>query len=239
MVRKGGLYIFVILVSLISLCLFGCGPGGGQKEPGDNEPAGQAEVIKLGGGDWGYPTPYAHYPRGPGSRKMRLIFETLLTSDRMTVLEVVQEPLEIIRWGQKKEREEEAVSALHKVQLPVSADFLNRHCYALSGGQRQRVAIARSLVTRPKLLIADEVTSMLDPSTQANLLRELKGLQNREGFAMLYITHDLHLARKVADKVYVMYRGEIVEKGVSFEVLERPAHLYTKRLLRESFKDLV
>jgi peptide/nickel transport system ATP-binding protein len=104
---------------------------------------------------------------------------------------------------------------------------------------RQRVAIARSLTTKPKLLIADEVTSMLDPSTQANLLRELKGLQNRNGFAMLYITHDLHLARKVADKVYVMYQGEIVEEGVSFEVFEKPEHVYTKQLLQESFRDLV
>ncbi len=172
---------------------------------------------------------------------MQIIFQDPFsaTSHRLKVLEVVKEPLDIIKWGNKKEREAEAIKALQKVQLPVSPDFLNRYCCALSGGQRQRLAIARALVTKPKLLIADEVTSMLDPSTQANLLRELKGLQNRHGFAMLYITHDLHLARKIADKVYVMYQGEIVETGVSFEIFENPAHVYTKRLLREAFKDLV
>ena len=172
---------------------------------------------------------------------MQIIFQDPFsaTSHRMKVLEVVREPLDIIKWGSKKEREEEAVKALQTVQLPVSPEFLNRYCHALSGGQRQRLAIARALVTKPGLLIADEVTSMLDPSTQANLLRELKGLQNRHGFAMLYITHDLHLARKIADKVYVMYKGEIVEAGVSFEIFENPEHVYTKQLLREAFRDLV
>lgn len=168
---------------------------------------------------------------------MQIIFQDPFsaTSHRLKVLEVVKEPLDIIKWGSKEKREEEAIKALQKVQLPVSPEFLNRYCYALSGGQRQRLAIARALVTKPKLVIADEVTSMLDPSTQANLLRELKGLQNRHGFAMLYITHDLHLARKIADKVYVMYRGEIVESGVSFEIFENPEHVYTKRLLGEAF----
>ncbi|AEG13793.1 oligopeptide/dipeptide ABC transporter, ATPase subunit [Desulfofundulus kuznetsovii DSM 6115] len=172
---------------------------------------------------------------------MQIIFQDPFsaTSHRMKVLEVVREPLDIIKWGSKEEREEEAIKALQKVQLPVSPEFLNRYCYALSGGQRQRLAIARALVTKPKLLIADEVTSMLDPSTQANLLRELKALQNRHGFAMLYITHDLHLARKIADKVYVMYRGEIVETGASFEIFENPEHVYTRKLLREAFRDLV
>ncbi|MFY9432964.1 MAG: ABC transporter ATP-binding protein, partial [Thermacetogeniaceae bacterium] len=82
---------------------------------------------------------------------------------------------------------------------------------------------------------ADEITSMLDPSNQANILRELKGMQNRFGFAMLYITHELHLARKVADKVYVMHEGEIVEKGDASEVFEKPKHLYTRQLFSEAF----
>lgn len=172
---------------------------------------------------------------------MQIVFQDPFsaTSHRMKVLDVVKEPLDIIKRGSKKEREEEAVKALQTVQLPVSPEFLNRYCYGLSGGQRQRLAIARALVTKPKLLIADEVTSMLDPSTQANLLRELKGLQNRHGFAMLYITHDLHLARKVADKVYVMYKGKIVEKGISFEIFENPEHVYTKQLLKEALRDLI
>lgn len=171
---------------------------------------------------------------------MQIVFQDPFsaTSHRLKVMEVVQEPLNIIKWGSKEEREEAVLKALQTAHLPVVPEFLNRCCYTLSGGQRQRLAIARALVTRPRLLIADEVTSMLDLSTQANLLREIKGLQNKYGFAMLYITHDLHLARKIADKVYVMYQGEIVETGVAFEIFENPEHPYTKRLLREAFSDL-
>ncbi len=169
---------------------------------------------------------------------MQLVFQDPASSisSRLTVLDAVKEPLDIINWNGKETRKEKAVECLQKVQLPVSKGFLFRHCHALSGGQRQRVAIARALVTDPQLLIADEITSMLDPSTQANLLRRLKALQNKEGFAMLYITHDLHLARKIADKVCVMQEGEIVERGVSFEILENPNHGYTKKLLNVAFE---
>ena len=101
------------------------------------------------------------------------------------------------------------------------------------------MAIARALVTEPILLIADEVTSMLDPSTQANLLRNLKEIQNSKGFSMLYITHDLFLARKIADRIYIMHKGEIVESGASFEVLDKPKDEYSKRLLQEAFQQLL
>lgn len=172
---------------------------------------------------------------------MQIIFQdaSSATSSRMNVLDVVKEPLDIIKWADKSKREQRAVECLQKVQLPSQDSFLTRYCDNLSGGQRQRVAIARALVTEPELLIADEITSMLDPSTQANLLRRLKGLQNRVGFAMLYITHDLDLARKIADKVYVMQQGEIVESGAAFEILENPSSNYTKRLLNSACKGLV
>ncbi|MCK8823641.1 ABC transporter ATP-binding protein [Fuchsiella alkaliacetigena] len=172
---------------------------------------------------------------------MQIIFQdpSSSTSSRMKLLDVVKEPLEIIKWEDREQRKAKAIDCLKKVQLPTTEAFLNRYCHALSGGQRQRVAIARALVTEPKLLIADEITSMLDPSTQANLLRKLKGLQNQEGFSMLYITHDLHLARKIADKVCVMNEGEIVERGVSFEILENPKHIYTQKLLTKAFKGLI
>ncbi len=172
---------------------------------------------------------------------MQIVFQDPFsaTSSRMNVLDVVKEPLDIMKWETKEARIAAAVAALKLVQLPANDDFIFRNCAALSGGQRQRLAIARALVTKPKLLIADEVTSMLDPSTQANLLRELKGLQNRFGFAMLYITHDLHLARKVADKVYVMFQGQIVEHGVSCDIFKNPEHGYTKQLMKESFSDLI
>ena len=172
---------------------------------------------------------------------MQIIFQdaTSATSSRMSVLDVVKEPLDIINWADAEQREKKAIKCLKKVQLPSKDSFLTRYCHSLSGGQRQRLSIARSLVTDPELLIADEITSMLDPSTQANLLRKLKGLQNRFGFAMLYITHDLHLARKIADKVYVMHQGEIVEAGAAFEILENPSSAYTKKLLASAFKGLI
>lgn len=83
----------------------------------------------------------------------------------------------------------------------------------------------------PKLLIADEISSMLDPSTQANILRLLKKLQNQKGFSMLYITHDLPIARKIGDRVYVMSRGIILEEGVVRKVFSNPENDYTKTLI--------
>ncbi|RQD75007.1 MAG: ATP-binding cassette domain-containing protein, partial [Candidatus Syntrophonatronum acetioxidans] len=125
--------------------------------------------------------------------------------------------------------------ALKGVQLPWDPAFLGRFAFELSGGQRQRVAIARALVMRPALLLADEITSMLDPSTQANLLRLLKGLQNARGFAMLFITHDMDLARKVADRIIVMHQGEVVEEGSSHRIFTNPCCCHTKSLLEAAF----
>lgn len=146
---------------------------------------------------------------------MQIVFQDPFsaTSDRLSVLEVVTEPLDIIRSNTPAFRREKAISLLEEVQLPTTSSFLNRSCQNLSGGQRQRVAIARSLVTDPKLLIADEITSMLDPSIQANIIRKLKELQINKGFSMLYITHNIDLAKKIADKVYVMKDGEITQTG--------------------------
>lgn len=140
------------------------------------------------------------------------------TNEHLSIAKVVSEPLDILNIGTKQERLEKAKQALKDVQLPSDDIFIARKCYMLSGGQRQRVALARSLVMEPKLLIADEISSMLDPSTQANILRLLKGLQNEKGFAMLYITHDLDLARKIADRVYVMKEGRIIWHGTGIDV---------------------
>ncbi|MPN34891.1 Oligopeptide transport ATP-binding protein OppD [bioreactor metagenome] len=84
----------------------------------------------------------------------------------------------------------------------------------------------------PKLMIADEISSMLDPSNAANMLRLLKGLQNTQGFSMLYITHDIAIAEKISDKVYVMKNGRIIEKGIASEVFSNPKESYTKMLLK-------
>lgn len=151
---------------------------------------------------------------------MQLVFQdpSEAISHRLTVLEAVREPLDIIGFSEKKERDERVRLVLAAMHLPTSEDFLSRACHGLSGGQRQRVAIARALVTDPVLLVADEITAMLDPSTQAVILRELKRLQHERGFSMLFISHNIHLARKVADRVYVLDRGFIVEQDAAFEL---------------------
>ena len=151
---------------------------------------------------------------------MQIVFQdpSQAISPRLRVLEAVREPLDIMAWKKRPDRDQKARGALEAVHLPVDPGFLNQTCHALSGGQRQRISVARAMVTDPELLIADEITAMLDPSAQAVLIRQLKGLQHANGFAMLFITHDLHLARKIADRAYVMDRGCIVAQGAGFEV---------------------
>jgi len=152
-------------------------------------------------------------------------------SHRLTVEDALIEPLKVNKIGSFEERMARIKAALKDVQLPADELFLKRYCSTLSGGQRQRVAIARALVMKPKLLLADEITSMLDVSTQANLLRLLKGLQNSSGFAMVFITHDLHLARKISEKIIVLHHGEIIEEGSSSYVTEESCCCHTRELM--------
>ncbi len=153
------------------------------------------------------------------------------TSNRFTVLDAVKEPLYINKIGSNGDRLQMVKNALELVRLPTTENFLGKYCGELSGGQRQRVALARAMVMEPKLLIADEITSALDVSTSANVLRLLKGLQNRRGFAMIYISHDLSLTLKIADRIAVMNSGKIVEMGNSHDVMLSPYDEYTKRLV--------
>lgn len=172
---------------------------------------------------------------GNGSRfgGIQIVFQDPFnsTSSRFTVLDAIKEPLDINDIGTPEERISMVKDVLSLVRLPSTEDFLNRYCGELSGGQRQRVALARALIMRPKLLIADEITSALDVSTAANVLRLLKGLQNRRGFAMIYISHDLTLTLKIADRIAVMNAGKIVETGNAHDVMLTPHEEYTKRLV--------
>jgi peptide/nickel transport system ATP-binding protein len=112
-------------------------------------------------------------------------------------------------------------------------EMLDKYPHQLSGGQRQRVMIARALMMRPSLLIADEATSMLDASLRANILNVLTDLREQNGLAILFITHDIGQACYVSDRVLVMSKGKLVESGTVDEVIFAPQHEYTRRLVAD------
>src|SRR6478735_4001584 len=123
------------------------------------------------------------------------------------------------------------LALLHQVGLRNAEERLGAYPHELSGGQRQRVMIAMALANEPKLLIADEPTTALDVTVQAQILALLKELQGRLGMAMLFITHDLGIVRRLADTVCVMKEGKIVERGPVEQVFSAPEHPYTRALL--------
>jgi peptide/nickel transport system ATP-binding protein len=127
------------------------------------------------------------------------------------------------------QRRAEAVRVFEIVGLP--ADKLDAYPHELSGGQRQRVGFAQALATRPKLILADEPVSMLDVSVRIGLLNLMAKLRDEEGVSILYITHDIASARYVADRLIVMYAGQVAESGPIEDVLAAPQHPYTQLLL--------
>jgi peptide/nickel transport system ATP-binding protein len=148
-----------------------------------------------------------------------------------TVQACVAEPLEIHKEGTKQERDERVRHILSQVGLVPAETFMQRYPRELSGGQRQRVAIARALVLNPTFVVADEPTSMLDSSVRAGVLRLLADLRTQYSLTLLYITHDLAVARLVCDRIAVMYLGRIVEVGAANQILQQPLHPYTRMLL--------
>ena len=126
---------------------------------------------------------------------------------------------------------EKAISLFTKVKLPDPAGIMKRYPHQLSGGQKQRVMIAMAMSCNPALLIADEPTTALDVTVQKTILELIKELQSQTGMSVLFISHDLGLVADIADKVLVMYKGEIVEQGITSKVLNEPAHPYTKALM--------
>jgi peptide/nickel transport system ATP-binding protein len=131
-----------------------------------------------------------------------------------------------------KQRRERLENAVRSVGLEPAA-VLSKWAHQLSGGQLQRVTIARALIVEPKILIADESTSMLDASLRVTILNLLMDLRQRYGMAILFITHDIGQAYYLADRILVMYRGELVEQGPVEQVLEAPKHPYTQRLMTD------
>lgn len=169
-------------------------------------------------------------------RRVQMIYQNPKESlsHRMNVMQLVKEPLDVQKIGSEEERRQMVRQALEDVELPVHHEFLESYPHQLSGGMAQRVAIARALVLGPKLLIADEPTSALDASVQAKIMQLLMGRQEEMGLAMLFVTHDIALARKVSDKIAVLHRGRIVEEGLSSDVITAPAHEYTALLLEQA-----
>jgi len=144
----------------------------------------------------------------------------------------IERPL--LRHGKAQDRADaEAKSAqlLERVGLVPGRDFAKKFPHEASGGQLQRVCIARVLAVEPSLILADEPTSMLDVSVRAGILNLLLDLKKEGGISFLYITHDLASANYFADRIIVMYKGEIVEEGATGSLLSNPQHEYTKRLL--------
>jgi peptide/nickel transport system ATP-binding protein len=164
-------------------------------------------------------------------------FEAL--SPRLTIGAAVQEPLDVQGIGDKVGRRATVRSVLADCRLPVDDAFLDRHTHELSGGQLQRVALARALVLDPRLLVADEAVSMLDPSEQAKMIQLLKHLQVERGMAMIFISHDLSVVLRVSDRVLVLHRGRIVEEGAGGALLATPRHEATRSLLSASGRDLL
>ena len=166
-------------------------------------------------------------------RQVQMVFQNPgeSLSHRLSVLELVREPLDIQGVGTKDERERKAIRVLGEVELPTEEDFLHTYPHHLSGGELQRVAIARALVLDPRLLIADEPTAFLDPSLQAKLMKLMLNLQEQRGLSMLFITHDIAVARKVSDRMAVMLDGKIVEEGQSSALTTAPAHPHTQALM--------
>ncbi|MCD6207966.1 MAG: ABC transporter ATP-binding protein [Methanosarcinales archaeon] len=151
-------------------------------------------------------------------------------SHRFTVFEAIAEPLRI--QGVFDDRSPERIEdALREVQLPTDEYFMRKYPHEMSGGELQRVAIARALILAPDLLIADESTSFLDPSVQAKVLRLLLDLQNERGISMLFVTHDIGVARKMSDRIAVLHDGRIVENAPAHRVIASPVHPSTKQLI--------
>lgn len=148
---------------------------------------------------------------------------------RMRVGEILARPLDVFRG----ERGTTVGTKLEKAMTDVRLDpaYLSRFPHELSGGERQRVAIARALIAEPSLLLCDEVLSALDVSVQARVLELLRELRRRTGVSMLFISHDLGVVRSLADRVGVLFHGELVEVGPTEAIYTRPQHPYTRRLL--------
>ena len=160
--------------------------------------------------------------------KMQIIFQDPYSSlnPRMSALDIVMEALH------KEDKETAKKKALEILEfVGISNEDALKLSNAFSGGQRQRIGIARAVVTKPDFILCDEPTSALDASTQAQVINLLKDLQEKFSLTYLFISHNLGVVEYIADRIAVMYRGNLVELGTTVQIMKNPQHVYTKRLL--------
>jgi oligopeptide transport system ATP-binding protein len=168
--------------------------------------------------------------RGPG---ISIVFQDALSSLNpvFTVGHQIAEMFRAHRGTSRQEAKAHAVELMERVRIPAARERVNDYPHQFSGGMRQRVMIAMSLALDPEILIADEPTTALDVTVQAQIMELLKDLQRQTGMGLVLITHDLGVVNEVADRVAVMYAGKIVETGTIDEVFSLPAHPYTEGLM--------
>lgn len=162
---------------------------------------------------------------------IKLIFQDPYASlnPRMTVKDIIGEPIDIAKiYKTKKERDDRIIEVMKQVGL--NLDYLYRYPHEFSGGQRQRIGIARAIALQPKLIICDEPVSALDVSIQAKIINLLKELQQKLGIAYIFISHDLSVVKHIADRVGVMYLGNMMEMADKKALYSNPLHPYTQAL---------
>ncbi|ESZ39052.1 ABC transporter ATP-binding protein [Mesorhizobium sp. L2C066B000] len=171
--------------------------------------------------------------RSVRGNKITMIFQEPMTSlnPLHTIEQQIVEILALHQGMGDRQAKARTLALLNEVGIREPEKRLDAYPHQLSGGQRQRVMIAMALANEPELLIADEPTTALDVTVQAQILELLAGLKSRKGMSMLFITHDLGIVRKIADRVCVMTKGKIVETGPTRDIFANPQHAYTKHLL--------
>ena len=166
-------------------------------------------------------------------RKIQIIFQDPYASlnPRMRIGTAVGHPLEIHSLAKGPEKRKKVAEILEKVGLTPPDQFVNLYPHQLSGGQRQRAALARSIITEPEFVVADEPVSMIDVSLRTTLIDLMLDLRKELGLTYLFITHDLAVAKYISDRIAIMYLGKIIELGEKGEIFSNPLHPYTQALL--------
>lgn len=212
--------------SLSSLAVMGLLPGRGKCISGEIKFLSQGESLEL------TQATEEAYQKIRG-REIGMIFQEPMSAlnPSMRCGEQVAEVLKLHKNASAEKAKKEVLELFHRVKLPDPSKTFSKYPHELSGGQRQRVVIAIAIACKPKLLIADEPTTALDVTVQKEILQLLSELQKEEDMGMIFITHDLGVVSEISDEVVVLYKGKMVEKGTTQEILKNPQEAYTKGLI--------